>query len=107
MVNIWIPCQIPRKSSPTQRSGDSQNLQSEPSSLRKEPGSVSGLSLAVENLLFFFTGLHTDYHTPKDIWKLINAKGEKSSNLISSIENNYNNGCTDEFIKPIIKVAMK
>ena len=35
---------------------------------------------------------------------LVNAKGEKSSNLISSIENNYNNGCTDEFIKPIIKV---
>ncbi|RZP00482.1 MAG: 2,3-bisphosphoglycerate-independent phosphoglycerate mutase [Flavobacteriales bacterium] len=35
---------------------------------------------------------------------LVNAKGEKSSNLISSIENNYANGCTDEFIKPIIKV---
>ena len=35
---------------------------------------------------------------------LVNAKGEKSSNLISSIENNYSNGCTDEFIKPIIKV---
>lgn len=35
---------------------------------------------------------------------LVNAKGEKSSNLISSIENNYTNGCTDEFIKPIIKV---
>jgi 2,3-bisphosphoglycerate-independent phosphoglycerate mutase len=35
---------------------------------------------------------------------LVNAEGEKSSNLISSIENNYVNGCTDEFIKPIIKV---
>jgi 2,3-bisphosphoglycerate-independent phosphoglycerate mutase len=35
---------------------------------------------------------------------LVNAEGEKSSNLISSIENNYDNGCTDEFIKPIIKV---
>jgi 2,3-bisphosphoglycerate-independent phosphoglycerate mutase len=35
---------------------------------------------------------------------LVNADGEKSSNLISSIENNYANGCTDEFIKPIIKV---
>ena len=35
---------------------------------------------------------------------LVNAEGEKSSNLISSIENNYANGCTDEFIKPIIKV---
>jgi 2,3-bisphosphoglycerate-independent phosphoglycerate mutase len=35
---------------------------------------------------------------------LINAKGEKSSNLIRSIQNNYDNGCTDEFIKPIIKV---
>jgi hypothetical protein len=28
-------------------------------------------------VLFFFTGLHTDYHTPKDTWKLINVKGEK------------------------------
>jgi 2,3-bisphosphoglycerate-independent phosphoglycerate mutase len=35
---------------------------------------------------------------------LINAKGEKSSNLIRSIQNSYDNGCTDEFIKPIIKV---
>jgi 2,3-bisphosphoglycerate-independent phosphoglycerate mutase len=35
---------------------------------------------------------------------LVNAEGEKSSNLISSIEYNYANGCTDEFIKPIIKV---
>ena len=35
---------------------------------------------------------------------LINAKGEKSSNLIRSIQNCYDNGCTDEFIKPIIKV---
>ena len=35
---------------------------------------------------------------------LVNAEGEKSSNLISSIENNYANGCTDEFIKHIIKV---
>jgi 2,3-bisphosphoglycerate-independent phosphoglycerate mutase len=35
---------------------------------------------------------------------LVNAKGEKSSNLICSIQNNYDNGCTDEFIKPIIKV---
>ena len=35
---------------------------------------------------------------------LVNAKGEKSSNLIRSIQNNYDNGCTDEFIKPIIKV---
>jgi 2,3-bisphosphoglycerate-independent phosphoglycerate mutase len=35
---------------------------------------------------------------------LINAKGEKSSNLIRSIQNSYDKGCTDEFIKPIIKV---
>ena len=28
-------------------------------------------------VMFFFTGLHTDYHTPKDTWKLINVKGEK------------------------------
>ena len=29
-------------------------------------------------VLFFFTGLHTDYHTPKDVWKLINVAGEKT-----------------------------
>ena len=28
-------------------------------------------------VMFFFTGLHTDYHTPKDTWDLINVKGEK------------------------------
>jgi len=28
-------------------------------------------------VMFFFTGLHTDYHTPKDTWNLINVKGEK------------------------------
>ena len=28
-------------------------------------------------VLFFFTGLHTDYHTPKDTWKLINPRGQK------------------------------
>ena len=28
-------------------------------------------------VLFFFTGLHTDYHTPKDTWKLINPHGQK------------------------------
>ena len=35
---------------------------------------------------------------------LVNAKGDKSSNLVRSIQNNYDNGCTDEFIKPIIKI---
>ena len=28
-------------------------------------------------VLFFFTGLHTDYHTPKDSWENINVRGEK------------------------------
>jgi hypothetical protein len=28
-------------------------------------------------VLFFFTGFHTEYHTPEDSWKLINLKGEK------------------------------
>ena len=35
---------------------------------------------------------------------LVYGKGEKSSNLVNTIEKNYDNGCTDEFIKPIIKV---
>ncbi|MBP8792108.1 MAG: 2,3-bisphosphoglycerate-independent phosphoglycerate mutase [Lutibacter sp.] len=33
---------------------------------------------------------------------LVNGVGEKSTNVIESIENNYANGVTDEFIKPII-----
>jgi len=28
-------------------------------------------------VLFFFTGFHSEYHTPDDSWKLINLKGEK------------------------------
>ena len=28
-------------------------------------------------VLFFFTGVHSDYHTPKDTWDLINVEGEK------------------------------
>ena len=28
-------------------------------------------------VLFFFTGFHSEYHTPEDSWKLINLKGEK------------------------------
>ena len=38
---------------------------------------------------------------------MIKAKGEKSQNLQESIQNSYNNGVTDEFIKPIIAVDEK
>ena len=34
---------------------------------------------------------------------LVNASGEKSQNLTESIQANYNNDITDEFIKPIIQ----
>ena len=35
---------------------------------------------------------------------LVNGTGEKSSNATDSIQKNYDNGVTDEFIKPIIMV---
>ena len=35
---------------------------------------------------------------------MINRKGENSQNLSESVQNSYNNGVTDEFIKPIISV---
>ena len=35
---------------------------------------------------------------------LVNGIGESSQNLVDSIQNSYNNGVTDEFIKPIISV---
>ncbi len=35
---------------------------------------------------------------------LLNGIGESSQNLVDSIQNSYNNGVTDEFIKPIISV---
>ena len=35
---------------------------------------------------------------------LTKGKGESSQNLTESIQNSYNNGITDEFIKPIISV---
>ena len=38
---------------------------------------------------------------------MIKAKGEKSQNLQESIQNSYNNGVTDEFIKPLIAVDDK
>ncbi len=33
---------------------------------------------------------------------MVNGIGEKTTNILESIENNYTNGVTDEFIKPII-----
>ena len=38
---------------------------------------------------------------------MIKAIGEKSQNLQESIQNSYNNGVTDEFIKPLIAVDEK
>ena len=35
---------------------------------------------------------------------MVNAKGSKSYNLTESIQESYNNGITDEFIKPIVSV---
>jgi 2,3-bisphosphoglycerate-independent phosphoglycerate mutase len=35
---------------------------------------------------------------------LVNGNGEKSNNALESIQKNYDNGVTDEFIKPIIMV---
>jgi len=35
---------------------------------------------------------------------MVKGTGEKSNNLIDSVENSYNNDVTDEFIKPIVKV---
>ena len=38
---------------------------------------------------------------------MVNGRGEKSQNLLESIQKSYDNGVTDEFIKPIIKVDEK
>ena len=38
---------------------------------------------------------------------LVYGKGEKTTDIANSIEVNYKNGCTDEFIKPIIKINSK
>src|SRR5690606_4602937 len=35
---------------------------------------------------------------------IVNSIGEKSTNVVATIENNYANDITDEFIKPIIAV---
>lgn len=35
---------------------------------------------------------------------LVEGKGEKSTDLVNSIQQSYNNGLTDEFIKPLVKV---
>lgn len=38
---------------------------------------------------------------------MVNAEGEKSANLLSSIEASYNNNVTDEFILPIINESVQ
>ncbi len=38
---------------------------------------------------------------------LVHGKGEKSNNLLSSLEVSYDVGVTDEFVKPIVKVDEK
>lgn len=55
-------------------------------------------SFYYENIpcIFFFTGMHSDYHTPLDDIEKINFDGEKKIlnfgfNLITSIDNNSNN----------------
>ena len=35
---------------------------------------------------------------------MVNGEGEKSENISESIQNSYDNGITDEFIKPLVKV---
>ncbi|MES2850010.1 MAG: 2,3-bisphosphoglycerate-independent phosphoglycerate mutase [Bacteroidota bacterium] len=37
---------------------------------------------------------------------LVNATGERSNNLLQSIKTSYNNGITDEFIKPVINAKI-
>jgi S1-C subfamily serine protease len=56
-------------------------------------------------VLFFFTGLHEDYHRPSDKWNKINSEGEvKVLNLVSDIINvlDYNPAKPD-FIKAVEK----
>ena len=36
--------------------------------------------------------------------QLVNGVGEKSTDLVASILKSYDNGVTDEFIKPIVAV---
>ncbi len=52
-------------------------------------------------VLFFFTGLHKDYHRPTDHWELINADGEvKVLNMVYSVLNTLDNIQTKpDFIK--------
>jgi hypothetical protein len=54
-------------------------------------------------VLFFFTGLHKDYHKPSDDWQLINSEGEaKVLNMASDIINYL----TIQSVKPdFIKVT--
>ncbi|HWA05659.1 MAG TPA: M28 family peptidase [Ignavibacteria bacterium] len=52
-------------------------------------------------VLFFFTGLHKDYHKPSDDWQLINADGEaKVLNMVVGIVNYVNSlSAKPDFIK--------
>lgn len=61
-------------------------------------GSFYGKDIPV---LFFFTGLHKDYHKPSDDWQLINADGEaKVLNMVVGIVNYVNSlSAKPDFIK--------
>ncbi len=52
-------------------------------------------------VLFFFTGLHKDYHKPSDDWQLINADGEaKVLNMVVGIINFVNTlSAKPDFVK--------
>jgi 2,3-bisphosphoglycerate-independent phosphoglycerate mutase len=66
---------------------------------------IKGTNARFASLIGRYFGMDRDKNWDRmklayDLW--INGKGEKSTDLLASVQKNYNEGITDEFMKPII-----
>lgn len=86
-----------RDTDPKSGKGFIENLESKLSNLSAQLVSIIGRYYAMDR--------DTRWERVKLAYDLmVHAKGEKSKDLVASIQSSYNAGVTDEFVKPIVKV---
>lgn len=86
-----------RDTDPKSGKGFIENLESKLSNLSAQLVSIVGRYYAMDR--------DTRWERVKLAYDLmVHAKGEKSKDLVDSIQSSYNAGVTDEFVKPIVKV---
>lgn len=86
-----------RDTDPKSGKGFIENLESKLSNLSAQLVSIIGRYYAMDR--------DSRWERVKLAYDLmVHAKGEKSKDLVASIQSSYNAGVTDEFVKPIVKV---